>query len=289
LTAARTAMLFIFCAQAGCLDAPPSSSGEPDAPHSLQFFGSAYRDNGVDRAWIAADRSPVGRIGQRDFTVELWLKVDAADLEPIGFCPAAWYEGTILLDRGFYNAAQKGDIGLGVYRSGTGSGIVATFDVLTERVNLCGDAPVADGFWHHVAFTRNESDALAIWVDGVLDEMADGPGGDGSYADTLLEPLLEGDRFMVLGGPKYTEDTSPGFAGRIDDVRLSGDDIYQQGFVPPLPPLEVDPDKTLALWGFDEGVGDASEQKAGDGSDDAELRIGGDPAGPVWSDDVPRP
>jgi len=287
LTAARTTLLAICCAQTCCLDAPPSSSGDPDAPHSLQFFGSGYQDNGVDRAWIAADgRSAVGRVGERDFAVELWLKMDAEDVDPIEFCPSAWFEGTILLDRGFYDGAQDGNIGLGVYRSATGSGIVATFDVLDVRGNVCGDAAVADGSWHHIAFTRDESDLLTLWVDGTLDDVAPGPAGDGSYADTLIDPL-EGDESMVLGGPKYMADTSPGFVGHIDDVRLSRDARYLETFDPPYPPLEAD-DITLALYRFDEGEGTDIANSAGL-TGNGELRVGGEPPGPTWSDDVPVP
>jgi hypothetical protein len=285
LTGARTAWLLLCCAS--CLDAPPSSSSPPSEPHSLQFFGSQYRDNGVDRAWIVAEGSPVGRIGARKFTVELWLKLDAEDLDPVGICPSVWFDGTILLDRGFFNGPQDGDIAMAVYRTADGSGVVATFGVIdAQRVSLCGDAKVADGRWHHVAFTRDDSDALSLWVDGVLDDMKDGPPGDGSFADTLVAPL-EGDRYLVLGGPKYAEDSSYGFAGRIDDLRLSSDARYLDRFDPPYPPLEVD-DSTLALYTFDEGQGTAIANAAGE-EGAGELRVGGEPPAPMWSDDVPRP
>jgi hypothetical protein len=274
LTAARATWLLLV--GAACLEAPPSAGSAPGDPHSLHFFGSSYRDDGIDRAWIVAERpSPVGRIGQNDFCVELWLKVEAEDIVPVDSCPPAWFGGTILLDRGFFNGPQNGDIGMSVYRTGTGSGVVATFDVVEDRVNLCGDAPVDDGRWHHVALTRDASDNLAIWVDGVLDAMAPGPAGDGSYALDLVEPLLEGDRYMVLGGPKYAEDPSPGFAGRIDDVRLSRDARYLTGFEPPYPPLEAD-DVTLALYTFDEGQGVDIANSVGPAGN-GQLRVDGEP------------
>ena len=53
-------------------------------------------------------------------------------------------------------------------------------------------------------------------------------------------------------------------------------------------PLEVDIQYTLALHTFDEGAGLATQNLARE-LGDGELRVGGQPTGPVYSDDVPAP
>ena len=278
---------FLCLALAGCLEAPPDA--EPPAPlYSLEFFGHAYQDPGIDRVWIPAARpSPVGRLGRNDFTIELWLKVDGGTVRDTGGCPESWWEGTILLDREFYVAPQNGSIGLSLHRMADVTAVAAGFTVIdVPGVDLCGSIDVGDGGWHHVAMTRDPDHLISIWVDGILDAVVEGPAGDGSFADDLVGEELA-DRFMVLGGPKQAAAGQPGFAGFIDDVRLSSTDLYDETFDPPLPPLAVDPDDTLALWRFDEGAGDSSVQLADDGAAEAELRIGGDPEGPVWSNDIP--
>jgi hypothetical protein len=286
----RRLALIALWTQVGCLDAPPGSPGPAATPHSVQFFGQSFRDNGVDRVWIPAERpSPAGQFGHDNFTLELWLKVEA-DAVPERDCGSPWYQNTIVLDREFYvDPPQNGNIGLAVYRTAAGSGVAAGFEVQgADEVNLCGDAPVADGRWHHIAVTRAPDNPVSIWVDGDLDESGIGPAGDGSVAQDIVTDY-PGDRFMVLGGPKHEPDVSRGFAGLIDDLRLSDDDLYDTSFEPPYPPLAIDPDDTMALWSFDEGQGTTAAQLGGDVAADAELRVGGDPAGPIWSDDVPRP
>ena len=287
---ARLATRYLVClALAGCLEAPPDAE-PPALMHSLEFFGHSYQDPGIDRVWIPAERpSPVGRLGRNDFTVELWLKLDASALRDTGGCPESWWQGTILLDREFFTAPQNGSIGLSLHRTADLTGVAAGFTVIdAPGVDVCGSIEVGDGAWHHVAMTRDPDHLISIWVDGLLDAEVAGPAGDGSFADDLVGEELN-DRFMVLGGPKHASDEQPGFTGFIDDVRLSSSNLYDKSFDPPLPPLAVDPEKTLALWNFDEGEGDSSEQRAGDGAADADLRVGGEPPGPIWSNDVPGP
>lgn len=286
----RLAALFPV-AQAACLAAPPSSTEPAAVPHAIQFFGHPYQDNGVDRVWIPAERpSPAGRLGRNDFTIEFWLKTQAADVALLTSCPFQWWQGTIVLDREFFNAPLNGDVGISLYRTGAVTGVAVGFRVIdVGEVNLCGDAAVADGQWHHVAMTRDSDDVISIWVDGSLDETGEGPAGDGSFANDLGTGLDPADPYLVLGGPKQVASAAPGFTGLVDDLRLSDDDLYDAPFDPPSPPLAIDPDDTLALWRFDEGEGDAARQLAGAGEADGELRMGGDPLGPIWSDDVPVP
>ena len=286
---ARGAALSLLClTQVACLDAPPDSNQPATPPRSLEFFGNPYQQNGIDRVWIPAERpGPVGRLGHDNFTIELWLKVGATALEADG-CPASWWEGTIFFDREFLVSPQNGSVGLSLYGTATGAAIAAGFTVIdTPGVDLCGDAEVGDGQWHHVALTRNLDSEISLWVDGALDETVEGPPGDGSVTQDPVDPD-PADLFLVLGGPKQASGR-PGFTGLIDDLRLSDDDLYDEPFAPPYPPLSIDPEDTLALWRFDEGEGLSSEELADDDEPDADaaLRVGGEPAGPVWSEDVP--
>ena len=298
------AALALLCAQIGCLAAPPASTaGDPDGgesdagppdggdgkPHSLQFFGNSYQDNGIDRVWLPAWRpNPIGRVGDTSFTVEMWLKAPAAGIPDIGGCPSDWWKGTIVLDREFYDAPQNGNIGMALYRAGESNGVVIGFTVLGEApLTLCGDVPVADGLWHHVAMTRDSNDKIILWVDGHSDAARVGPPGDGSFAMNLSGER-EADRYLVLGGPKHEDDVRPGFVGFIDDLRISNHDLYDAAFTPPEVPLAFDDLFTLALHTFDEGAGNATHNLGRD-LGDGELRVGGDPAGPVYSDDVPAP
>ncbi|HEY8142128.1 MAG TPA: LamG-like jellyroll fold domain-containing protein [Kofleriaceae bacterium] len=285
---ARFAALWLAVAQAGCLEAPPGAP-EPAAPgHSLELFGHPYEGNGIDRAWIAAARpSPVGRLGSGEFTIELWLKTEAADVADTGACPLNWWEGTILLDREFFVAPQNGSVGISLYRADGQVSVVVGFTVIDlAGLDLCGTFDVGDGEWHHVAMTRDRDDLVSIWVDGSLDKVAAGPAGDGSFANEL-EGEQTADRFMVLGGPKQAGNPDAGFAGWIDDVRLSNEDLYQAPFDRPFPPLPALAE-TLALYSFDEGAGTDLANRAGEAGN-GELRVGGEPPGPVWSDDVPLP
>jgi len=289
------AALALLCAQIGCLASPPASTTDnPDGggdgkPHSLEFFGNAYLENGVDRVWIPAERpSPIGRIGDANFTVELFLKAEPADIPDIGGCPSAWWMGTIVLDREFFDAPQNGNIGLALYRSGESTGVVAGFTVAgQDELTLCGAVEVADGEWHHVAMTRASDDWVTLWVDGSSDASDIGPPGDGSFAQELVGEE-EADRYLVLGGPKQNADVRAGFTGFIDDVRFSNRDLYNDGFPVPAVPLTVDLQYTLGLYTFDEGEGTTTHNIARE-LGDGEVRVGGQPAGPIYSDDVPLP
>lgn len=282
--------------QAACLASPPSSTGPGGAPdgggagHSIQFSGNAYQQNGVDRVWILAERpNGAGRLGADDFTVELWLKTDGETVAGTGGCPAYWWTGTIVLDREFYmDPPQNGNIGISLYRASGITGVAVGFEVAgVSEVNLCGDAEVGDGRWHHIAMVRDSDNVISIWVDGALDAQALGPSGDGSFAADLGPDIDAADAYLVLGGPKQGASADPGFTGWIDELRLSDDRLYDGPFEPPYPPLAIVSNDTVGLWRFDEDGGLTAKQAAGDGSDDGELRVGGDPTGPAWSNDVP--
>jgi len=149
-----------------------------DAASSLRFHGNGSGD--VDRVKIAVDDpansnpGPPADIGATDFTIEFWMKADAADnAAPAVSCGLNrnWKNGNVLLDRnrsgadrGYGVAIAGGVIVVGVSGDGTG-----------DRT-ICGSSNVLDGRWRHVAVERRVSDGrLFLFVDGALDREVDGP------------------------------------------------------------------------------------------------------------------
>jgi hypothetical protein len=104
---------------------------------------------------------------------------------------------------------------------------------------------------------------LSIFVDGRLEATADGPDGDLSYPDSHV-PDLEIDPFLGLGAWKDENNLSvyPYFFGWIDELRVSKGIRYTQTFKPPAGPFTSD-SITLALYHFDEGIGDLLTDRSG--------------------------
>jgi hypothetical protein len=261
---------------------------------SLRFFGNGTGD--IDRLKIAIDDpdtvapGPPADVGASDFTIELWLKATAAENDAGAVSCGdniAWINGNILVDRDRYNQDRKfglsiagGSLVFGMSGDGTG-----------DRT-LCGSSDLLDGSWHHVAVARRRSDGwLWLWVDGQLEDDADGPDGDVSYPDDGVPgsfcggPCDWSDPFIVVGAEKHDAGSAfPSYSGWVDELRLSTTLRYTAPFVPASSPFTPDA-ATAALYHLDEGGG----LTAGDalGTSDGELRVGGSPAGPVWSTDTP--
>ncbi len=260
---------------------------DPPGGYSLRFYGNGYGD--LDRVKIALDAParPVD-VGATDFTLEWWMKANAADNPSPACTPGAdtWIYGNILFDRDVYGPGDYGDFGVslagGVIAFGTSNG--------TSAFTLCGTRTVADGQWHHVAVTRRLSDGtLSIYVDGVLDAQADGPDGDISYRDGRATAYAN-DPYLVIGAEKFDLDRAlyPAFSGWIDEVRLSRTLRYTADFNVPSAPFLTDAN-TLALFHFNEGTGDMVKDVSGYGGGPSNglRRFGGSPAGPEWSTDSP--
>src|SRR5262245_28938352 len=141
-------------------------------------------------------------VGATDFTIEFWMRARAADntAEPV-VCGsnASWLGGNVLIDRNrrdadrsFGVAIAGGKLVFGVRGDGTG-----------DRT-ICGSRPVLDDAWHHVAVERRRSDGrMWIWVDGIRDGEADGPGGDVSYPDgDAARNDAPNERYLGFGADK---------------------------------------------------------------------------------------
>jgi hypothetical protein len=256
---------------------------------ALQFFGNALSDSGRVKIMIddPADNAPGPDVDVGlDFTIEFWLLARAEDnRKPKIECGEgiAWIHGNIILDRDRY--AQPRKYGVSLLGGHLAFGVSSAHGDLT----ICSQAPVTSGRWHHVALTRTRDGQMAIFIDGRKDASANGPEGDVSYPDDGIPqshcggPCVGSDPFLVIGaekhdvGPEY-----PGFAGLLDELRISSTVRYRDTFSPPSSRFVADA-ATAALYHFDEGVGrvvadSAQRRRPANGV----INVGGVPKGPVW-------
>ncbi|MCS6842741.1 MAG: PQQ-binding-like beta-propeller repeat protein [Caldilineales bacterium] len=262
--------------------------------YALRFYGHGTND--IDRVKIRLDAParPVD-VGATDFTLEFWIKANAADNPATVSCGQndGWITGNIVFDRDVFGDGDYGDYGVSL-----GSGRIA-FGVNngTSGNTVCSSGVVADGQWHHVALTRvRNTGQLRVFVDGVLSGQVTGPTGDISYRDGR-STSWPNDPFLVIGAEKHDYDRNayPSFNGLLDEVRFSNVVRYTANFTPPTAPFTPDAN-TVALYHFDEGPAGlcANNQTVVDssgaagGPSNGVCRPGGSPpAGPVYVTDTP--
>ena len=261
---------------------------------SLRFYGFGAED--VDRLKIRLEDLSLGPpvdVGAQDFTLEWWMKVVPGENTAVAAdcgSGSAWRTGNILLDRD--RGGQDRDYGVSLAGGRLVFGVAGNG---TGELSLCGSRSVDDGAWHHIAVQRRLSDGwLWLFVDGQLDVQADGPDGDISYPNgsALLE-VCDGpctnDVFLVVGAEKHAANVDLlSYRGWVDELRVSRILRYATSFTPPTQPFLTDAN-TVALFHFDDSPGTSAYDTSGapGGPSNGVLKIGGTPAGPVWSIDVP--
>jgi hypothetical protein len=261
---------------------------------SLRFYGFGAGD--VDRLKIRLEDLSLGPpidVGAQDFTLEWWMKVmPGENTTAAADCGSgsAWRTGNILLDRD--RGGQDRDYGVSLAGGRLVFGVAGNG---TGELSLCGSRAVDDGAWHHIAVQRRSSDGwLWLFVDGQVDRQADGPDGDISYPNgsTLLEvcdgPCIN-DVFLVVGAEKHGANSDlQSFRGWVDELRVSKVTRYAASFTPPTQSFLTDA-STVALFHFDDAPGTAAYDTSGapGGPSNGTLKIGGSPAGPAWSIEVP--
>ena len=274
--------------------------------YALRFFGGGVLAPDADRVKIRiddetlpADPGPPVDVGAGDFAIEFWLRGNAADntAPPIACGPNYdWIFGNIVVDRDRFNQGRTYGISL--------VGGVVAFGVQNEfaqSYTVCGGSAVLDGAWHHIAVERRFSDGqLWVYVDGVVDASAVGPTGDISYPDDGVPgnfcggPCNFSDPFIVLGAEKHDAGAEfPSFSGFFDELRFS-DALRYAGVAFARPTAAFVPDaSTVGLYSFDEGpagpCGGAVLDTSGaaGGPTPGECRLGGTPAGPLYSEVTP--
>ena len=133
-----------------------------------------------------------------EFTAELWFKTSSSSYQTI----FANYVSSL---EGFYIQINNGTIDGGV------DGSNAITSSITGK---------ADGNWHHVALTRNSSNLITIWIDGVS-------GGTVTDSTSIPNSAFYIGRLNSSSIPRY-------FNGYIDDVRWTpGVCRYTSTFTPP--------------------------------------------------------
>ena len=141
--------------------------------YSLRFYG--HGSNDIDRVKIKIDAPQVpADVGVVDFTFEFWMKANAGENTGTASCNQndGWITANIMFDRDVFNNGDYGDYGIAL----SGGGIAFGVNNGSSGTTLCGATNVADGAWHHIALTRNQSTGqLRVYVDGQQDGQASGP------------------------------------------------------------------------------------------------------------------
>ncbi|MCL4789433.1 MAG: LamG domain-containing protein [Verrucomicrobia bacterium] len=271
-----------------CLVCWLSSALDPAAAQtSLRFYGHGVSAPDLDRVKIPLQPNRPVDVGG-DFTVEFWMKASLAEnAGTVSTGNDGWITGNIIFDRDVYGGGDNGDWGIAL-----GGGRLA-FGIHNGSwgETLVGAAVVADGQWHHIAVTRQQTagdSLLRIFVDGALDAQGDGPPGDLSYRDGRSTAWPNSDPYLVLGAEKHDAGADyPSYSGWLDEVRISSTVRYTGPFTPPTEPFAADAN-TAALYHLDEGSGDVIGDVASGGLSPGVRRFGGSGTpGPAWSSETP--
>jgi hypothetical protein len=262
---------------------PPHVGG-----YALRFNGTPG-DIAENRVLIPIDDpeneipAPPADIGAEDFTIEWWMKTGPNDNSaPTILCGAYdnWIYGNIIYDRDL--AGLPGGFGISLSDNKIIFGINGED---RDNITLCGKTDLADNEWHHIAIQRQRSDGyLWIYLDGKLENSADGPNGDISYADNSPS-RLDDDHFIGIGAWKLDNEHNihPFFRGSIDELRLSNTIRYTKKFTPVLRPHAADAN-TVAIYRFDDGIGSLVSDTANafGGPSHGFRQFGGAIDGPEW-------
>lgn len=265
--------------------APTATPTPGQGGASIRFFGNG-RD-AIDRIVIPIDAPErPADVGATDFTIEFWLKAEPGANTGSVTCNSndGWITGNVVLDRDIYFEGDFGDFGIALDEGRVAFGL----SVGANGTTLCSSRSIADNQWHHVAVTRRINGEMAIFVDGQPDGSTTGAAGDASYRNGR-DTAYPWDPYIVLGAEKHDAgEAYPSFSGWLDDLRISNTVRYTAAFQRPNAPLVTD-GATLALYSFDEGTGVTltDNSSAPGGPSNGQLRVGGSPTGPVWSEESP--
>lgn len=254
---------------------------------ALKFFGSGPND--IDRVKIPLGTISDGQITASlpvnvsgDFTIEFWMRATPGANNAPACDDHGWYYGNIIIDRDVDGPGDYGDYGVAICDGRLAFGVAVGDD---ERM-VFGATPVVAGQWQHIALTRADGGAIAIFVDGRLDAQGPGPAGRLDYRTNRPSEQPNSDPYLVLGAEKHDYEGSAYYHGLLDDLHISNQVRYSSEFVRPSGPHQPD-GATVALYRFDEGSGHVinDSSAAPGGPSHGMLMIGGDENGPHWSGD----
>ncbi len=155
---------------------------------AIRLAGASYLDYG------SAGSFDFPRGG--DFTIACWLKTDAGS-------------GTVLSQR---NSREEGAV-IDITIDGGRLAALVRQDgnAFGQDARVTGSV-VNDGAWHHLALTRDEGNAIGLWIDGRLQAAGTGPDAGGSITTNLRTLGLERFWTEVKFGPG-----NPHFEGCLDE------------------------------------------------------------------------
>jgi hypothetical protein len=257
-----------------------------DAGAALRFHGNGAFEQNQVKIPIDAPAVPAD-VGEASFTLEFWIKANAGENTGPACTPGGdnWIHGDIVFDRDAYDNGDWGDFGLSLGAGRVVWGVAGQSSTGYVENTVCGSRVITDGAWHHVAAVKDAAAGrIRVYVDGQLDADGAGPNGDTTYRDGRPTGWPSSDPFLVIGAEKHFGATAwTGFAGWIDEIRLSSVVRYSANFTRPAAPFSTDA-ATRALYHFDEGAGSAvGDLSAAPGGPSTGVRlVGGSPAGPQW-------
>lgn len=196
--------------------------------------GSAANFDGTD------DYASISRfdLGSSGITLEAWVKSTSSD-------STKTYTG---------NAAQNviGDntngVGLGFGLTG---GKIQYMHYNSAWASVNGTANVNDGNWHHIVATHNTSGAVALYLDGKLDN-----------SGTVTFSSNRGINRIGGGYESYVTDaTGDEFNGSIDHVM-----VYNYGRTPAQVAYDYNRGAPVGWWKFDECQGGTAYDSSGNGN-----------------------
>ena len=197
----------------------------PTVNYALQFDGS---QNYVSTPYNSA-------FSPAQFTYELWMKTTTTGTQ------------VLFADR------EGGGFDIQI----DGSPAVPTFYVRFNSYGnavITGTTPLNNGFWHHIAVTYDGT-TLTQWVDGLVDGIPLNIGTD-TINDASIHALTIGTS-LISGSYAY------GYAGTIDEVRISNTARYTSNFSPAT--SFTSDGNTVALWHLNDGSGTSAADSSGNG------------------------
>jgi hypothetical protein len=225
----------------------------------------------------------------------------------IGFFINSSSSGDMLIIDKRGSSWQQGVCGINFGNVGTGRISFNYNDGSTKKISAASN--IADGEWHHVAVTRDSSDDIRIFIDGVLDGSGNSSQTFSLNDDIVIGAYLYGayfqgylsDIFIVKGTALWTDDFSAG-AGTpynswynrhkiaitdSNDNKLNTEIAYWDDFNKTaslwtaVPTIASGTDTALTLY-YDATASGSATRSAAEASDDF-TGIDGDPPDPrLW-------
>jgi hypothetical protein len=175
------------------------------------------------------------------FTIELWIYLNAVGTAPTILENAVWSIG----QNGGYRVSLTSSNFVRLEAS------TATFNTFPTVITATSSA-LTTGQWHHVVLTRDSSNVVRIFVNGISSATPV------TYATSLNSASTGGIQGRV--GANVSDGTVYGpFNGQLADVRVvPGTALYTSNFVPPTAPLTPVVNTVVLLNGTGAAIYDAS-------------------------------